>query len=401
MKLLEVNNSRLLLHRNGSDVVNIQILTNIGSAVEEPALFGAAHFLEHMFFKGTEKRDAKQINRDANRIGGKLNAWTWFDQTVYHITALKERLDDAFEILCDLYQHATFPAGELEKEREVIISEMHRYDDDPSSYLADRAWPQFCANGIAHPVIGTEETVRALTRDQLVDFRERYYGGANVLVSVVGNVEEAAVIGAMERYFAYRPAADSMAVAQTAYRGGELALTRPEIQEARYSVLYSALPLHHPDATRQNVMTYCLGGDSAALLFERIREELGLCYGIYAGCARFNGFSVLEIATGCAPENLDRIHTETVQIIDRLCSERIDEDRLEMVKAALLSSLRMAAETSSGYNRIVALPILKGETENPYDRLNREIPEVAVDDVRTMAEQTFSAAALKATLVAV
>jgi predicted Zn-dependent peptidase len=399
MKLLEVNNSRLLFHRNASDVVNIQILTNIGSAVEEGELHGAAHFLEHMFFKGTEKRDAKQINRDANRIGGKLNAWTWFDQTVYHITALRERLDDAFEILCDLYQHATFPAEELEKEREVIVSEMRRYDDDPSSYLADRAWPHFCASGIAHPVIGTEETVRALTRDQLVDFRERYYGGDNVLVSVVGNVEAEAVVAAMETHFAHRPARDAMAVPATDYRGGDLPLRKPEIQEARYSLLYPALPLHHPDSTRQNVMAYCLGGDSAALLFERIREELGLCYGIYAGAARFDGFSVLEIATGCSPENLERIHRESVEIIDRLCSERIDEDRLGMVKAALLSSLRMAAETSGGYNRIVALPILKGEEENPYDRLNREIPEVTVDDVRTMAEQTFRAEPLKATLM--
>jgi len=398
MKLLEVNNTRLLFHRNASDVVNIQILTNIGSAVEEAPLFGAAHFLEHMFFKGTEKRDAKQINRDANRIGGKLNAWTWFDQTVYHITALKERLDDAFEILCDLYQHATFPAEEMEKEREVIVSEMRRYDDDPSSYLADRAWPHFCASGIAHPVIGTEETVRSLTRDQLVAFRERYYGGANVLVSVVGNVEESAVVDAMAGHFDHRPARDSMTVPATDYRGGDLALRKPEIQEARYSLLYPALPLHHPDSTLQNVMAYCLGGDSAALLFERIREELGLCYGIYAGAARFDGFSVLEIATGCSPENLERIHSESVEIIDRLCRERIDEDRLEMVKAAMLSSLRMAAETSGGYNRIVALPILKGEKENPYDRLNREIPEVTVDDVRTMAEQTFSAAPLKATL---
>ncbi len=398
MKLLEVNNTRLLFHRNASDVVNIQILTNIGSAVEVGELHGAAHFLEHMFFKGTEKRDAKQINRDANRIGGKLNAWTWYDQTVYHITALRERLDEAFEILCDLYQHATFPAEELEKEREVIVSEMRRYDDDPSSYLADRAWPHFCASGIAHPVIGTEKTVRALTREQLVGFRERYYGGDNVLVSVVGNVEESAVVAAMEHHFAHRVASDAMAVAQTEYRGGELALTKPEIQEARYSLLYPALPLHHPDATRQNVMAYCLGGDSAALLFERIREELGLCYGIYAGCARFDGFSVLEIATGCASENLERIHDESVQIIERLCNERVDEERLEMVKAAMLSSLRMAAETSGGYNRIVAIPILKGEEENPYERLNREIAEVTVEGVRSMAEQTFRAEPLKATL---
>ncbi|RMF87225.1 MAG: insulinase family protein, partial [Nitrospirae bacterium] len=238
MKLLHVDNTRLLFHRNTSDVVNIQILTNIGSAVETPELFGAAHFLEHMFFKGTERRDAKQINRDANRIGGKLNAWTWFDQTVYHITALRERLDEAFEILADLYQHATFPEEELEKEREVIVSEMRRYDDDPGSYLADRAWAHFCASGIAHPVIGTEETVRRLTREQLLDFRERYYGGDNVLVSVVGNVEEGEVVEAVARHLEPRPASGRMEVADTGYRSGELALDKREIQEARYSLLY-------------------------------------------------------------------------------------------------------------------------------------------------------------------
>ncbi|RMF87802.1 MAG: insulinase family protein, partial [Nitrospirae bacterium] len=160
-----------------------------------------------------------------------------------------------------------------------------------------------------------------------------------------------------------------------------------------------ALPRRHPEATCQDVMAYCLGGDAAALLFERIREELGLCYGIYAGCARFDGFALLEVATGCAPENLDRIHEETTAIIRRLCEEPVEEERLEMVKAAMLSSLRMAAETSAGYNRIVALPILKGETENPYEKKNREIAAVTVEQVRAMAERTFAAEPLKATLV--
>ena len=400
MKLLEVNNTRLLFHRNQSDVVNIQILTNIGSSVEGPETYGAAHFLEHMFFKGTSTRDAKKINRDANLIGGKLNAWTWFDQTVYHITALRERLDEAFEIVCDVYQNAVFPADELEKEREVIVSEMRRYDDDPGSYLADRAYAHFCANGIAHPVIGTEQTVRTLSRDTLMTFKERYYGGGNVLISVVGNVDEGAVTAAIERHFASRPAPGTMAIDPTPYQGGDLHLTRTEIQEARYSLLYPALPYPHPDATRQDVMCFVLGGDSSALLFERIREELGLCYGIYSGTSRFDGFSVLEVATGCAPENLATIHEEAQAIIQRLCEERIDEERLTMVKAALLSGLRMTAETSNGYNRIIAVPILKGETENPYEKKNREIQEVTIDDVRRLAEETFAVEPLYATLVA-
>jgi predicted Zn-dependent peptidase len=400
MKLLEVNNTRLLFHCNHSDVVNIQILTNIGSSVEGPETYGAAHFLEHMFFKGTAKRDAKKINRDANLIGGKLNAWTWFDQTVYHITALRERLDEAFEIVCDVYQNATFPADELDKEREVIVSEMRRYDDDPGSYLADRAYAHFCASGIAHPVIGTEQTVRTLSRDTLVAFKERYYGGGNVLISVVGNVEEQAVAEAIERHFASRPAAGTMAIDPTPYQGGDFHLTKTEIQEARYSLLYPALPYPHPDATRQDVMGFVLGGDGSALLFERIREELGLCYGIYSGVSRFDGFAVLEVATGCAAENLATIHTETQAIIQRLCEERIDEERLAMVKAALLSGLRMTAETSNGYNRIIAVPVLKGETENPYEKKNREIQEVTIDDVRRLAEETFAAQPLHATLVA-
>ncbi|MGD2063094.1 MAG: pitrilysin family protein [Nitrospirota bacterium] len=400
MKRLEVNNTRLLFHRNQSDVVNVQILTNVGSSVEEPATYGAAHFLEHMFFKGTATRDAKQINRDANRIGGKLNAWTWFDQTVYYITALRERLDEAFEIVCDVYQNATFPEEELEKEREVIVSEMRRYDDDPASYLADRAYAHLCESGIAHPVIGTEKNVRGIGRQTLIDFKERYYGGHNVLISVVGNVTETEVAAAIERHFPSRPTAGVMEVAPTPYRGGDLHLTKPDIQEARYSLLYPALPDRHPDATRQDVMCYVLGGDGSALLFERIREELGLCYGIFSGVSRFDGFSVLEVATGCAPENLATIHDETRTIIERLCAERIDEERLEMVKAALLSSLRMTAETSNGYNRIIAVPVLKGETENPYEKKNREIAEVTIDDVRRLAEETFSIPPLYATLVA-
>jgi len=399
MILENIQGTQVLFVKNASQIVNIQILVNTGSSNENAMQYGIAHFLEHMSFKGTIKRDAKRINRDADLMGAKLNAWTWHDQTSYHLNVMTEKFEEGFELLSDIYQYSTFPAEEFEKERSVIISETRRYEDDPPMYLSDIAVDHFCDNGLAHKVIGPEESIKKLALNQLTDFRKEYYCSNNILISIVGNIEFQEVKQVIEKYFIHNIASSvAKKLPVSTYRSGELNLTKSDIQEAQYQLYYPALPYLDNQAVAQGVMTFVLGGNASSVLFERLREELGLCYGIYARPNRFEGFNYIDITSSCAASDLDLMHSEVMNIIKNLTVEKISLERLEMVKASLLSSLYMNIESSAGLNSYLSLAYLRGEKEDIINKRVSDIKAVTISDVIESAAQTFAVEPLVAKL---
>jgi len=402
MILEKIQETQVLFVKNTSQIVNIQILVQTGSSNEQPIQYGIAHFLEHMSFKGTIKRDAKRINRDADLMGAKLNAWTWHDQTSYHLNVMTDNFDKGFELLSDIYQNSIFPEDEFEKERSVILSETRRYEDDPPMYLSDIAVEYFCENGLAHKVIGPEKSIQDLKLNQLTEFRKEYYGSNNILISIVGNIEFQEVKKVIEKYFAnYKNNHISKDINISTYRSGELNLTKSDIQEAQYQLYYPALPYSDKNAVAQGVMSFVLGGNASSLLFERLREELGLCYGIYARPNRFKGFNYIDITSSCAASDLNLMHDEVMKIITNLTINKISSERLEMVKASLLSSLYMNLESSAGLNSYLSLAYLRGEKNNIIENRVNDIKAVTISDVIDSAVKTFKTDPLVAKLTSI
>jgi len=394
MKILNINNAKVVYHYLPSKLTNIQILTNVGSASEEKDIWGMAHILEHMFFKGSKKYPgALDIQTAANDIGGKLNAWTWVDQTVYHITVLNDFFKQGFDILSDMYQHPLFPEEEFVKELNPILSEMRRGEDSPDQFLANRLIPLMIGDDAGHAVIGTEETVRAATATKMNMFRERFYGGNNTMISIVGGVKEDEVVKIISELFYLPKASEAPKIPIVEYSSGSLSLTKPGITEAIYILAYPAFGRFHPDRIKQDLMTYILGGNDSGMLYERIREELGMsCYGIYASQVHFDSHSTLEISTGIAPDELDKCHDEVMKQIDRIMNTKLDSTRLDRAKASLRTSIAAASETSGGYNSAIAIPILKGMQNNPLDVLLEGIESATVDDIMDIAQRTFTTA---------
>lgn len=401
MKILSINNTKVVYHYLPSKLTNIQILTNVGSASESLDIWGMAHILEHMFFKGSKKYPGPlDIQTAANDIGGKLNAWTWIDQTVYHITVLNDFFKQGFDILADMYQHPLFPEEEFAKELNPILSEMRRGEDNPDGYLGSRLMPAMLGDEAGHPVIGVEDTVRAATVEKMHAFRKRFYGGKNTMISVVGGVAEETVVALISELFNLPAASEDPIVPVVNYRAGEMQLSKPGITESVYSLCYPALNRFHPDRYKQMLMTYVLGGNDSGMLHERIREQLGLsCYGIYASQAHFDSHSVLEISTGIAPEQLEQCHEEVVGQIKRISTEMVDEKRLARAKASLRTSIAGASENSSGYNSTISIPILKGMTENPLEKLLAAVEATTVYDIMDLAQRTFCVEPYKGTLL--
>lgn len=401
MKILNLNNTKVVYHYLPSKLTNIQFLTNVGSASEEKDIWGMAHILEHMMFKGSKQFPGPlDIQTAANDIGGKLNAWTWIDQTVYHITVLNDFFRDGFNILSDMYQNPLFPEEEFVKELNPILSEMRRGEDNPDGFLGNRLMTAMLGEEAGHPVIGTEETVHAATVEKMHKFRKRFYGGNNTMISIVGGVTEEAVLSIVSELFTLPPASESPKVPQVVYQSGSMQLSKPGITEAVYSLCYPALDRFHPDRYKQSLMSYVLGGNDSGMLHERIREELGMsCYGIYASQVHFDSHNILEISTGISPEQLEQCHEEVIGQIKRISTELVDEKRLARAKASLRTSIAAASENSSGYNSTISIPILKGMTENPLEKLLSNIEATTVYDIKELAQQTFCAAPYKGILL--
>lgn len=386
-----VNGVRVLYYQNASFLTSIQILTGVGSAAETEESQGLAHILEHMFFKGSAKRrGGSAISRAANDIGGKLNAYTVYDHTCYYITVLNDRFHAGFDILADMYLHPLFPADEFAKELNPILSEFREHQDDPDNIIIERSLQQFFGP-VYHPVIGTEATIRAATVEKMHEFRRRYYGGDNVLIVVVGGVEESAVRDVVAAAFADSGKTEKPPTLVAAHNPGQATWHKPGIQEAHYNLLFPALPPGHPDRYKQDVMNYVLGGNESALLFERIREELGLsCYGIYSWIMRHDPFTALGVSCGIAPEQLDQLHREVLDQIKLICDGPLEAERLERAKASLRTSIAARSETSSGMAGMIALPALRGEADHPVQRALEEIEAITVEDVLEQARSTLS-----------
>lgn len=401
MKIFNINDTKVVYHFLPSKLTNIQILTNVGSASEDKDVWGMAHILEHLFFKGSKKYPGPMdIQTAANDIGGSLNAWTWVDQTVYHITVLNDYFRQGFDILADMYQNPLFPEDEFKKELNPILSEMRRGEDNPDTYLGHKLNLAWIGEEAGHPVIGTEETVRAATVEKMHAFRKRFYGGNNVMISIVGGIDEDTVVGIVSELFVNPQASEAPRVPRVNYTTGEITLHKAGITEAIYSLNFPALHRFHPDRYKQSLMTYILGGNDSGMLHERIREELGLsCYGIFASQVHFDSHNILEISTGIAPEQLEQCHDEVLKQIKKISSELVDDGRLARAKASLRTSIAAASENSSGYNRTISIPILKGMSENPLEKLLSSIEAVTTYDILDMARRTFCVGPYKGILL--
>lgn len=391
---------RLVFVQNKSYLTNIQILTDVGSSAEDNDIQGMAHILEHMFFKGSQKfKGGTAISRAANDIGGKLNAYTTYDHTVFYISVLNDSFEAGFDLLTDMYRNPLFPEDEFKKELNPILSEMREREDDPESFLLERALAKYLG-GNYHPVIGTESTVKGATVDKMHRFKNRFYGGSNCLIAVVGGVEEKRVFDLVYEKFADMRHGEKAPPPAYSYTSGEITLTKPGIQEAHFNLYFPALGPTDPERYKQDLMSYLLGGNESALLFERIREELGMsCYGVYSYAMRTQGHSLLGISCGIAPDELSQLETEVRGCIARICDSMLEEHRLHRARTSLRTSIASYAETSSGLNGMIGLPVLRGETEHPVERALAQIERITLDDVHQMAQKTFAGPAFKAILL--
>jgi predicted Zn-dependent peptidase len=362
------------------------VFVRSGSAHEPRVLAGIGHFIEHMAFKGTATRDAHRINLDAERLGAEVLAHTDKDHTAYQMRGLGGHAADFVRMLGDLVRHATFPADELERERQVVLHEFAEVEDDPMD-AAYRLFDHACfgLHPAAQPVIGTRASVERLGRADLLGWVRRQYTGANVVVGVAGAADPDAVLRAAEAAFGDLPAGTPHAVAAPAYRG-DVRAKALDLGAQAHVLVGGALPPLAADDDTGTVAAAVLGEGVSSPLLQALRERRPLAY--HATCAAdvldVSGQLVVEAST--SPDMLDELVRE-VGVLLRRHAERVDAVDLDRARQQLRVKRLRALESPTQQLEDAAIELFAFGRLRPVAERVQRLDAVGAGAVRATFER--------------
>ncbi len=350
------NGLTLLVEENhAAPVVAIQVWVRVGSADERPDEAGLAHLHEHMLFKGTARRGPGEIARTIEACGGEINAWTSFDQTVYHVVLASQFFAEGMDVLGDAVTSAAFDPGELQREIEVVCEEIKRSQDSPTRKLSRELFAAaFTRHPYGKPVIGTEQSVRSFTREGILRFYRRWYKPENAVVVVVGDVREAEALELAQKLFAWPQGAFEAAPARPAeprreQPGAKLRLE--PLKEGYLSIAWPSPPMVHDDVAALDAMSIILGHGEASRLHRALKRDRLLCTEVQASCYTpvDPGLTIVGLTLQPAAA-LDAVREALAQTY-RLRSEEVTAEELSNACRLLESDAVYQRETVQGQAR--------------------------------------------------
>lgn len=364
-----------------------------GSRDEPDDLAGASHFLEHLLFKGTAGRTAADIAHAVESCGGDMNAFTAHELTTYYVRVPDERLGLALEILSDIVWSPALRTEDVDSERQVILEEIRMRDDAPEDLVHDVfAGAIFPAHPIGREVIGSPETIDAMTPPEIAAFHREHYHPSNVVVAAAGNLEHERVVELVERVL---PPSFGTRPPREAWPGGPaplpVAVLERDTEQAHVVRGMRALRTDDPDRYALGVVNQALGGGMSSRLFQEVREKRGLAYAVYSYRAAYEETGALAVAAGTSPERLG----ELLQVVDdelgRLVADRgLTERELDAAKGHLTGSLALSLESSSSrMHRLGRSELTLGEVLS-LDELVAEVARVDADDVARVVDRVLA-----------
>ena len=361
-----------------------------GSRDEAPELAGASHFLEHLLFKGTERLTARAIAEAIDAVGGEMNAFTTKEYTAFYVRVLGTDLELALDVLSDIMWAPAFRPEEVEAERQVILEEILMRGDEPADLaqelLFEALYPD---HPLGRDVLGDEDTIDAMTRDEIAGFFTDHYRPNNVVVAAAGAVDHDRMV---ERLAAGSPSGGDAVVES---RVAPTAAPRPRMTEERpteqvhVSMGVPALDRDDPDRYALALVDIALGGGMSSRLFQEVREERGLAYSVYSFRATFADAGMLGIYAGTAPDRADEVIKVVDDICGRMAAEGPTEHELEVGKGQLRGSMLLGLEDSAGrMSRIGRSQLVHGEVPTVEEILDR-VDAVTLDDARAVAARVL------------
>ena len=353
------NGLKVLIGENhASPVVALQAWVGVGSADETDVISGMAHLHEHMLFKGTAKRPTGDIASTVESAGGDINAWTSFDETVYHLALPASEYETGIDILTDVLQHSAFDADELAREVEVVVEEIKRAQDTPSRRLSYALFEtMYLTHAYRRPVLGTEASVRSFSRDTLVSFYKKHYVPDNITFVVVGDVNTQKVLETLRRYVltwdgdrggAY---ARDGRIEEKPCSDVRVRKLSEDVEEARVAFAWHIPHVNHPDVPALDALSLLLGGGESSRLFLETRRRLGLVNGAYAHAYTPKNLGMMMVGADLPQASMQEACKSLLHETYRLRATLVSESELDKVKMMILSDAAYERETAQGMAR--------------------------------------------------
>lgn len=371
--------------------VAIGVFIKIGSRHEDLQLSGASHFIEHMLFKGTDKRSAREIAESFEGIGGQLNAFTAKEYTCVYARTLDEYLDTALDIIFDMLFHSAFIAKDFETEKGVIIEEINMYEDTPDDLVHDVFCQQLWqGHSMGRPILGTLDLVQGFNRVKIYDFYQQAYIPANMIISIAGNVDAARIKDKIESYL-IQDRHDGTQFSNTKIRDYVpfIKTVAKDTEQVQICLGLPGISYHDKYRYTQNIMNSILGGGISSRLFQTIREELGLAYSVYSYPSNYSDTGSYIIHIGTGPGKVAQFFEVFHAEIEKFRQQGVTLNEVERTRQLIKSSMLMGMESvMNRMNRLGKSILMYGEVI-PVDEVLEQIYAVTPEKVNHFATKVL------------
>jgi predicted Zn-dependent peptidase len=371
------------------ETASLGVWVGSGSRDEQPDEHGISHLLEHMAFKGTSRRTARQIAEEIEAVGGDLNAATSAENTAYYARVLKADVPLALDVLSDILADPTFDPVELKREQHVIVQEIGASEDTPDDivfdYLQAKAFPK---QPLGRSILGTPDTVRSFSPPRLRAYLARNYKAPDMVVAAAGAVDHAAVLAEVERRFASF-AGPAAPVPERARFGGGVHIERRELEQVHLTMALKGVSQLDPELYSLQVFNNALGGGMSSRLFQEVRENRGLCYSIYSFHVSYQDTGMFALYSGTAEADAPELMRVVVDQIAQAADD-LTEVEVARAKAQMKAGLLMALESSRSRAEQLARQMIAYGRPIPLSELVGKIEAVTVESARAAGRALIS-----------
>jgi len=371
--------------------VSVGLWVENGSRNENAVNNGISHFIEHMLFKGTSVRTAKQIAEAIEDVGGQINAFTSREATCFYIKALDTHLELSLDILSDMLFNSNFSKEDIEKEKSVIVEEINMSEDSPEDVLADlHTKAIWNSDSISLPILGTMDTVNSFNREMIVEYIDSYYIPENSVISISGKFDMKNIEALIQKYFGKWQCKNKHI---TKYSSPKIFdkhyFRKKDIEQLHISLGIPGVGLGDDDIYTLILLSNILGGGASSLLFQKIREELGVCYSIYCYISAFKNTGIISVYAGLNPRYAEAAINAIKEEVSKFSELGITNERLSKAKEQLKGSYILGLESTSSRMFSNGKSVMFMDKINTPKEILQKIDDIDMERVNAVMEKTF------------
>lgn len=384
------NGLRIVLEKSeNAKTCSVVIWIASGSSYETPETAGTSHFIEHMIFKGSDKRSALDIAVEMDEIGGYLNAYTARESTCFYARTLSEHMPKALDIVCDMVKNPRLDAEDIELEKGIIKEEIAMYEDDPEDLCTDTFYENIWEGSmLGSNILGTVETVDSVTKESLTEHIKKFYVPERTVISVSGNFDREAAVEISKKYFSDSENTGFHINPTSADFSAKIIPIKKDFTQNQLILGFEGVPLATKEREPALLISSILGGTPSSRLFQHIRENLGLVYSIDTSCVSYLKSGIFTVCMGLGEKSEEKAITETIKIISEFV-ETVTEKELARAKEQAVTGFVMDLENPSSHASRNGRNQLFYNREITEDEVIRNIRAVTLDDIRKTASEIF------------